>query len=333
MILGKVAELLFEFFGVTQDEGAIDMAEYISSIAELDDIREWLIDAHGLEEGDERVEQFVLAYMKLKKYPLSEPLHAALLAQEPNRAPEVREIRVAQIPTARCEIREKCFCQARMESGGHVLIGNCLNCGRVVCEAEDYGDCLFCGESKLGRIHWKDLEPGEEANEAVGMKDRLIQYDREGARRTKIFDDSTDWFAESNDAWKSAAEREEAQRLANEFELRKLEAKREMKIAINFQTGGISVIDKQIGIDQVEAERDDALQEWIGRTPQAAVAVIEKSADCPFENVLYANSKALLEKFGKQQTSEFPEKNLNSQNHISLFSFIDEEINDSLDQL
>ena len=37
--------------------------------------------------------------------------------------------------------RHRCECQASK----HSLINNCVNCGRVVCEQEGSGPCLFCG--------------------------------------------------------------------------------------------------------------------------------------------------------------------------------------------
>ena len=38
--------------------------------------------------------------------------------------------------------RTQCECQALK----HKLINNCTNCGRVVCEQEGAGPCLFCGK-------------------------------------------------------------------------------------------------------------------------------------------------------------------------------------------
>jgi hypothetical protein len=37
--------------------------------------------------------------------------------------------------------RNSCECQASK----HKLIGNCLKCGRIVCEQEGSGPCFFCG--------------------------------------------------------------------------------------------------------------------------------------------------------------------------------------------
>jgi hypothetical protein len=37
--------------------------------------------------------------------------------------------------------RKICYCQATI----HKLISNCISCGKVVCEQEGEGPCLFCG--------------------------------------------------------------------------------------------------------------------------------------------------------------------------------------------
>jgi hypothetical protein len=37
--------------------------------------------------------------------------------------------------------RNSCECQASK----HKLIGNCVKCGRIVCEQEGSGPCFFCG--------------------------------------------------------------------------------------------------------------------------------------------------------------------------------------------
>ena len=43
--------------------------------------------------------------------------------------------------TIRLPGRNTCECQAAK----HKLIGNCLKCGRIVCEQEGSGPCFFCG--------------------------------------------------------------------------------------------------------------------------------------------------------------------------------------------
>ncbi|CAG0910691.1 unnamed protein product, partial [Cyprideis torosa] len=97
--------------------------------------------------------------------------------------------------------RHRCECQARK----HDLIGNCINCGRVVCAQEKSGPCLFCGtlvvtpaeREILGRQSRKSVQLMEkltkEAHEyetglqaAEAHKEKLLNYDRNQLKRTRV---------------------------------------------------------------------------------------------------------------------------------------------------
>lgn len=87
--------------------------------------------------------------------------------------------------------RHRCECEARK----HMLINNCLNCGRIVCQQEGSGPCLFCGElvctpdqqSILARntkqsdqLYNKFMDQKAPASLMDSMKhrDKLLEYDR-----------------------------------------------------------------------------------------------------------------------------------------------------------
>jgi len=99
---------------------------------------------------------------------------------------------------------------------------NCLYCGRIICEAEGYDFCPFCGFM---------VEPPTGGNgKAFLQKERLLRFDRDFARRTKVFDDQADYQAPST--WMTEDEKKEAE----ENQLRHLESlkrpKQMLKIAI-----------------------------------------------------------------------------------------------------
>lgn len=99
---------------------------------------------------------------------------------------------------------------------------NCLYCGRISCEKEGYDFCPFCGFM---------VEPGLNGNEkAFLQKERLLRFDRDFARRTKVFDDQADFQAPST--WMSEEEKKEAE----ENELKHFESlkrpKQTLKLAI-----------------------------------------------------------------------------------------------------
>lgn len=246
----KLSRVKFLFEAVFGAEGAAEQAEYVCSMSNNDDIKDWLLDVYD-------DSQLVDTFMQHLHSPVSVPA-ASVAAPSVTAAPAS----VKPFPFTINDNRTQCTCQART----HHLIGNCLNCGRIVCAKEEYGDCLFCKEPHTGRMHWNGTDEGNGA--AVAMKTRLIQYDREGARRTKIYDDSTDWFAESKDVWISAAERAEAARLGNEYELRKLQAKKELVISLDFSTQKVILVDKNESIANVEKSNKEAIQEWIIEKPK-----------------------------------------------------------------
>jgi activating signal cointegrator 1 len=75
----------------------------------------------------------------------------------------------------------------------HALIGNCLKCGKIVCEQEGAGPCLFCidmlerkeaGMVASGTGTFSDTEA---ARQAAAHKDKLLEYGRTAAVRTQVF--------------------------------------------------------------------------------------------------------------------------------------------------
>eukprot|EP01028_Stygiella_incarcerata_P014145 TRINITY_DN911_c0_g1_i2.p1 TRINITY_DN911_c0_g1~~TRINITY_DN911_c0_g1_i2.p1 ORF type:complete len:487 (+),score=153.23 TRINITY_DN911_c0_g1_i2:157-1617(+) len=107
--------------------------------------------------------------------------------------------------------RVKCDCQARK----HALIGNCLHCGRVVCEQEGKGPCLFCGEwVGMTEEEFASLDP--RAKEAMQHRDKLLEFDRTSKKRTHVFDDHSDYFELSRTCWATEKERAIAEKVLQE---------------------------------------------------------------------------------------------------------------------
>lgn len=96
-------------------------------------------------------------------------------------------------PGARCE------CQATR----HALVINCSNCGRIVCEREAGDYCLFCG-------FWLNAQYAGALSEAERRaeihKQKLLLFDRESEKRTRVYDDQADYFSTDNEAWLDPAE-------------------------------------------------------------------------------------------------------------------------------
>eukprot|EP00047_Mylnosiga_fluctuans_P006756 m.248950 g.248950 ORF g.248950 m.248950 type:complete len:539 (-) comp15897_c0_seq1:183-1799(-) len=132
--------------------------------------------------------------------------------------------------------RHKCDCQAVK----HSLVNNCTSCGRVVCSQEGTGPCLFCGslvvppdlqeviqrgskksekvlqqvlkeanEASLTGRMYAQQHPGksEALAKAEAQRDRLVEFDRTSARRTRVIDDESDYFASDTNRWLSDEDR------------------------------------------------------------------------------------------------------------------------------
>jgi hypothetical protein len=99
-----------------------------------------------------------------------------------------------------------CSCQARQ----HNLVSNCLSCGKIVCEQEGEGPCSFCGALVLmeGSTYAGLTDAGVPSSEteaaAEAYAKRLVDYDRNSAARTKVYDDQSDYFEMEGNSWLSS---------------------------------------------------------------------------------------------------------------------------------
>lgn len=160
--------------------------------------------------------------------------------------------------------RHKCNCQAAK----HKLINNCLRCGRIICEQEGSGPCLFCGHlvcteeehrlidssSKKGDSLKRSLMQQERPKgweEAVAMRNRLLEYDRTSEKRTTVIDDEFDYF-KTNSVWLSDAEREKLNKLEKQMHEKRHSSSRLKKITIDFS--GREIIEEPQFPKQIEEE-------------------------------------------------------------------------------
>lgn len=142
--------------------------------------------------------------------------------------------------------RHLCNCQAAK----HKLINNCIQCGRIICEQEGSGPCLFCGNlvcseeetrviesaSKKGDNLKKNLMQQQRPKgweEALAMRNRLLEYDRTSERRTTVIDDESDYFA-TNSVWLSDAERKKLKVLEDDLNEKKHASRLTKRIAYDF---------------------------------------------------------------------------------------------------
>lgn len=90
----------------------------------------------------------------------------------------------------------------------HRPLINCLFCGRIACELEGYNDCNFCGNPLVESDKYRQ-EKFKQDNVAWKQKELMVQYDREYARRTVVYDEQADYYSNSTSSWLTGKEREE----------------------------------------------------------------------------------------------------------------------------
>lgn len=89
----------------------------------------------------------------------------------------------------------------------HKPLINCLYCGRIACSKEGFGYCPFC--SYL--IEEQRIMDGEAFEKAMLHKERLLQFDRDSASRTQVYDSQSDYFANSRSNWLTEKEQLESE--------------------------------------------------------------------------------------------------------------------------
>ncbi|KAL3640587.1 hypothetical protein CASFOL_015555 [Castilleja foliolosa] len=135
-----------------------------------------------------------------------------------------------------------CSCQARR----HILISNCLSCGKIVCEQEGEGPCNFCGALVLKEgSSYAGLEEGvalvnDDEAAAEAFAKRLVEYDRNSAARTTVIDDQSDYYETEGNSWLSVEEKELLTKKREEVE--EAERVQRNKVVMTFDLLGRKVL-------------------------------------------------------------------------------------------
>ncbi|CAI8610045.1 unnamed protein product [Vicia faba] len=147
-----------------------------------------------------------------------------------------------------------CSCQARR----HMLISNCLSCGKIVCEQEGEGPCNFCGALVLkeGSSYAgleESLPPLSDAEAAAeAYAKRLVDYDRNAAARTTVIDDQSDYYELDGNTWLSKEEKDLLKKKQEEME--EAERAKRNKVVVTFDLVGRKVLLNQ---DEVSESKSD----------------------------------------------------------------------------
>ncbi|ELT87196.1 hypothetical protein CAPTEDRAFT_221890 [Capitella teleta] len=176
--------------------------------------------------------------------------------------------------------RHACECQAYR----HPLINNCTSCGRIVCGQEGSGPCLFCGQLVCSKEEQEVLNRGSKKSErlrnslinrggqmkstalrmqdglekALAHKEKLLNFDKTSAKRTKVLDDESDYFTTDSNAWLSDSEKAALQK--REDELRAVRHASRLDKKFTFDFAGRQVREDVAVVDVYNAD-DEVVQQ------------------------------------------------------------------------
>uniref|UniRef100_A0A2K5IUH1 Activating signal cointegrator 1 n=1 Tax=Colobus angolensis palliatus TaxID=336983 RepID=A0A2K5IUH1_COLAP len=202
--------------------------------------------------------------------------------------------------------RHPCDCLGQK----HKLINNCLICGRIVCEQEGSGPCLFCGtlrgqhsetpflqkfknsdtmawveNSGKVDISTKDLLPHQELRiksgleKAIKHKDKLLEFDRTSIRRTQVIDDESDYFASDSNQWLSKLERETLQK--REEELRELRHASRLSKKVTIDFAGRKILEEENSLAEYHSRLDETIQAIANGTLNQPLTKLDRSSEEP----------------------------------------------------
>ena len=164
------------------------------------------------------------------------------------------------------QIKDKqCRCMAKR----HNFFTSCVSCGFIVCEDDEDSkasmNCPFCSTALLLPMTAEEAQYliGDEAVAAYKMKDKLLVFDKENAKRTHVFDAQADWYESAN--WLG----EDEKKRIDDKERRRREARknrgRKNKINITFDLAGRKTIEY---VEDEEEEENAAAEEEFEPDPE-----------------------------------------------------------------
>jgi hypothetical protein len=168
-------------------------------------------------------------FLKVKEDKRSKKKKVAEAAKQPQIAAQPQGSKITSKNALIKSGRHFCGCEGEL----HEVLTNCLNCGKIVCEQERLGPCLFCGHD----VHMFDMLTKKHKEDAEFLKawehrNRLLEFDRTFEERTIVIDDQIDFDESSSNMWLSEAEKLE--RKKKEERLKELSEDSRKKLTYTF---------------------------------------------------------------------------------------------------
>ncbi|TVU09521.1 hypothetical protein EJB05_43001 [Eragrostis curvula] len=187
----------------------------------------------------------------------SETDESRLASKSGSRKKGVKAISLAEAAKGSIVFKQgkPCSCQARQ----HNLVSNCLSCGKIVCEQEGEGPCSFCGAlvlkegSTYAGLSDVGIPLSESEAAAEAYAKRLVDYDRNSAARTKVYDDQSDYYEMDGNSWLSSKEKSNLKK--QQEEAQEAAEKEKGKVIVTFDLVGRKVIlNKDGAATELESE-------------------------------------------------------------------------------
>jgi len=202
---------------------------------------------------------------------------------------------------------------------------NCLKCGKFFDCRQPNGDamrflgaggcCTYCGNRV--RLNYTDGSTNEEERfiegavknsnvdsttlkneaslssersqeEAEALRDRLVEFDRQAAKRTTVIDDQSDYFAIDSNAWLSDEERAELKRRQAEDEAAAEAAKKRMTVTVDLLGRRVVMEDsnqeESLPIDENSAAIEAAIAATAAEKPQGGGSAVSACNDINVNN-------------------------------------------------
>ncbi|KAL4228260.1 Activating signal cointegrator 1 [Mactra antiquata] len=211
--------------------------------------------------------------------------------------------------------RHVCECQAAK----HNLINNCTKCGRIVCDQEGSGPCLYCGNlvctneqeeilsrgskksDKLRQTLMRDIpsvllgkhtingdrdylpqnkiKTKEDFQKAEKHKEKLLEYDRTSVRRTQVIDDESDYFSTDSNQWLSTADRELLRKREEELRSVRHASRKDRKITLDFAGRQVLEDDLSSNVNMYDVNDEVVQMVNFGARPKNKNVTSDSSAD------------------------------------------------------
>lgn len=180
--------------------------------------------------------------------------------------------------------RRSCDCEAQI----HDLLENCLNCGRLTCEAEGSGKCFSCGSLVLSQEQRDRLRNHIDIVQSFPVANNNVQNQSSANSRVRIIDSQFDQFAVDD---KRHLREDEKRQLKENLE--ELQSKRyQRKLVLNVDADNL----------QAGADSKPVVEDYVAEMRKLQVSEVREDAtNKTLAQVLSEESKARFRKAKKER--------------------------------